>query len=87
MGKCRGAAGPAGELRVELRLEIRRVQVLAYSALEPLECGNECLGDVAATEGTETAASVGKAPRHRRGEQLSGIGQGSGCGHVDLLSR
>ena len=54
------SAGPprSCSCRASSCLEVRRVQVLAHAALEPLERRNQGLGDVAAAEGTEAAARV-----------------------------
>ena len=62
-GACVSAVGrpdPARELARELRLEVRRVQVLLHAGFEVLERGEQRLGDVAAAERAEAAARVGK---------------------------
>ena len=80
-------AHPPGELGAEFRLQVPRVEVLTHSALEPLECRNECLRHIAAAERTETATVIGKAAGHCSGEQLCGLDL-SGCGgHVNSPMR
>src|SRR5262249_18541396 len=84
IGERGRTADPGLQLTREVRLELRRVQVLTYPAFESFERGDQRFRNIATAIGTEAAPGIGKAAGQFFPRQLVRVDLGRRGAHETL---